>query len=109
MGKPKKVEEDHRQPELFLNKDYGFSTDERCVTLLKRETVQKEDSINFGKNYWTVLGYYNNFQEAMKAMLDKDIQTENKSFDFMLDRLTKLKSDIETFFKNENLQIQDRD
>jgi len=91
-------EELDKQPTHLLNDEYGFKSDDLCVTLFRKCQVQKEGSLNLGLDFWKVVGYYNNYSDALKACVDKKIQTTNTSFEKMVKVLNTLKSDIEKKF-----------
>jgi hypothetical protein len=79
-----------------------------CVVLLKKEKVRKAGSLNFGQEFWKIIGYYNDFSDCLKAICDKEIQTDNVSFDNMMSTLKGLRKDIERMFKGikiENIQV----
>jgi len=78
---------------IKINKDWSLESDESCVTLLKRRIIK--DGVNKGNTSWDAKGYYNNFAEALKAMVDKDIQSNNSRLDYLIDRVKALKEHID--------------
>lgn len=59
---------------IKLNEDYGISADDFNVTLHQRQVNKKEDSKNFGKEYYSTIGYYSSVEALLKGLINKQIQ-----------------------------------
>ena len=57
-----------------LNEDYGIGADEFNIILYQRKVNQREDTKNFGKEYYSPIGYYNSVQAVLRALINKQIQ-----------------------------------
>ncbi|MEG2707433.1 MAG: DUF5405 family protein [Erysipelotrichaceae bacterium] len=59
---------------IKLNEDYGISADDFNVTLHQRQVNKKEGSKNFGKEYYSTIGYYSSVETLLKGLINKQIQ-----------------------------------
>ncbi len=59
---------------IQLNEDYALSADSMDIFLLQRKVNQKEGSKNYGKEYYSVIGYYPSVESLLKALINKQIQ-----------------------------------
>ena len=78
---------------IKLSEDYGIGSDEMSVILYQRKVNQKEDTKNFGKEYYSPIGYYCCVQAVLRALINKQIQIN-------LDEQTSLeslKNSVETY------------
>jgi len=74
---------------IKVTDEWYLSADEVCVTLSKKGVIQSGKTK--GDIHYTAKGYYNNFKDALKAMVNKDIQG-----------LDDIKSMVERLYKLEN-------
>lgn len=56
-----------------LNKDYGIGSDEFNVILYQRKVNQREETKNFGKEYYSAIGYYSSVEAVLRALINKQI------------------------------------
>ena len=78
---------------IKLSEDYGIGSDELNVILYQRKVNQREDTKNFGKEYYSPIGYYNSIDVVVRALINKQIQinlAEQTS-------LESLKNSVETY------------
>ena len=59
---------------IKLSEDYGIGCDEMNVILYQRKVNQKEDTKNFGKEYYSPIGYYSCVEAVLRALINKQIQ-----------------------------------
>ena len=59
---------------IKLNEDYCISTDDFNVILYKRQVNNKEDSKNYGVEYYSPIGYYSSIDSVLRALINKQIQ-----------------------------------
>lgn len=59
---------------IQLNEDYAISCDDLNILLHERKVNQKEGTKNFGKEYYSVIGYYSSVEALLKALINKQIQ-----------------------------------
>ena len=59
---------------IKLNEYYGIGSDEIHFILYQRKVNQKEGSKNYGKEYYSVIGYYPSVESLLKALINKQIQ-----------------------------------
>ena len=59
---------------IQLNEDYALSADSMNIILYQRKVNQKEGSKNYGKEYYSVIGYYPSVESLLKALINKQIQ-----------------------------------
>jgi len=59
---------------IQLSEDYTLSADSMNIILHQRKVNQKEDSKNFGKEYYSTIGYYSSVEALLKALINKQIQ-----------------------------------
>lgn len=57
-----------------LNEDYGIGADDFNVVLYKRQVNKKEDSKNYGVEYYSPIGFYSNVESLLKGLINKQIQ-----------------------------------
>lgn len=61
---------------MLVGKDYKIEADSLNVTLLKRGVSEKTQ-----KEYWTSIGYFSRFGNALKSLVDLGVkETELKDF-----------------------------
>ena len=58
---------------IQLNEDYALSADSMNI-LYQRKVNQREDTKNFGKEYYSPIGYYNSVDVVLRALINKQIQ-----------------------------------
>lgn len=59
---------------IKLSEDYGIGSDEFNVILYQRKVNQKEDTKNYGKEYYSPIGYYSSIESVLRALINKQIQ-----------------------------------
>jgi uncharacterized protein (DUF927 family) len=59
---------------IKLSEDYGIGSDEFNIILYQRKVNQREDTKNFGKEYYSVIGYYSSVESLLKGLINKQIQ-----------------------------------
>ena len=59
---------------IQLSEDYALSADSMNIILYQRKVNQKEGSKNYGKEYYSVIGYYGSVDSLLKALINKHIQ-----------------------------------
>ena len=59
---------------IKLSEDYGIGADDFNIILYQRKVNQKEDTKNYGKEYYSVVGYYSSVESVLKALINKQIQ-----------------------------------
>ena len=59
---------------IQLNEDYALSADDMNILLHQRKVNQKEGTKNYGKEYYSVVGYYSSVESVLKALVNKQIQ-----------------------------------
>jgi hypothetical protein len=59
---------------IQLSEDYTLSADSMNIILYQRKVNQKEGSKNYGKEYYSVIGYYGSVDSLLKALINKQIQ-----------------------------------
>ena len=59
---------------IKLSEDYGIGSDEFNIILYQRKVNQREDTKNFGKEYYSPIGYYNSVEAVLRALINKQIQ-----------------------------------
>ena len=59
---------------IKLNEDYGIGSDEIHFILHQRKVNKQEVSKNYGKEYYSVIGYYPSVESLLKALINKQIQ-----------------------------------
>ena len=59
---------------IKLSEDYGIGSDEMNVILYQRKVNQKEETKNFGKEYYSPIGYYSCVEAVLRALINKQIQ-----------------------------------
>ena len=78
---------------IKLSEDYGIGSDEFNIVLYQRKVNQKEETKNFGKEYYSVIGYYSSVESLLNGLINKEIQinlAEQTS-------LESLKNSVETY------------
>ena len=60
---------------IKLSEDCGIGVDEFNIILYQRKVNQREDTKNFGKEYYSPIGYYNSIDSVLRALINKQIQT----------------------------------
>ena len=59
---------------IKLSEDYGIGADEFNIILYQRKVNQREEIKNFGKGYYSPIGYYNSVQAVLRALINKQIR-----------------------------------
>ena len=59
---------------IKLSEDYGIGADEFSIILYQRKVNQREETKNFGKEYYPPIGHYNSVQAVLRALINKQIQ-----------------------------------
>ena len=59
---------------IKLSEDYGIGADDFNVILYQRKVNQREETKNFGKEYYSTIGYYNSIDSVLRALINKQIQ-----------------------------------
>lgn len=59
---------------IKLNEDYGIGADDFNIILYKRQVNKKEDSKNYGVEYYSPIGFYSNVESLLKGLINKQIQ-----------------------------------
>jgi len=57
-----------------LNEEYALSADSMNIILHQRKVNQREGTKNYGKEYYSVVGYYSSAESVLKALINKQIQ-----------------------------------
>lgn len=78
---------------IKLSEDYGIGSDEFNIILYQRKVNQKEDTKNFGKEYYSVIGYYSSVESLLKGLINKQIQINLAK----QTSLESLKNSVETY------------
>ena len=61
---------------IKLNEDYGLSADDLNLILMHRKVNQDKDSVNYGKESYSNIGYYSNIESFLKNLVNKRILLE---------------------------------
>jgi len=59
---------------IQLSEDYTLSADSMNIILHQRKVNQKEGSKNYGKEYYSTIGYYSSVEALLKGLINKQIQ-----------------------------------
>ena len=59
---------------IKLSEDYALSADSMNIILHQRKVNRKEGSKNYGKEYYSVIGYYGSIDSVLRALTNKQIQ-----------------------------------
>ena len=59
---------------IKLGEDYCIGADEFNIILYQRKVNQREDTKNFGKEYYSPTGYYSSIDSVLRALINKQIQ-----------------------------------
>ena len=59
---------------IKLSEDYGIGSDDFNIILYQRKVNQREDTKNFGKEYYSPIGYYSSIDTVLRALINKQIQ-----------------------------------
>ena len=59
---------------IKLSEDYGIGVYDFNIILYQRKVNQREDTKNFGKEYYSPIGYYNSVDVVLRALINKQIQ-----------------------------------
>jgi len=80
---------------IKINKDWSVAGDDFSVTLYCNKKIKTtKNTKNVGGTKTEIIGYYNNYQDALMAMVNKDIQNIDTTFVAMVKRLNELEVDI---------------
>ena len=61
---------------IKLNEDYGIGADDLNIILYERKMNKTETSNNYGKEYYSPIGYYGNIESLLKNLVNKRIMLE---------------------------------
>jgi len=87
---------------IKLSEDYGIGGDEFNIILYQRKVNQREETKNFGKEYYSPIGYYSSIGSVLRALINKQIQinlAEQTS-------LESLKNSVETYVNLLRVDVQ---
>ena len=59
---------------IKLSEDYALSADSMNIILHQRKVNRKEGSKNYGKEYYSPIGYYGSIDSVLRALINKQIQ-----------------------------------
>ena len=59
---------------IQLSEDYTLSADSMNIILHQRKVNKKEGTKNYGKEYYSVIGYLQSCNSVLKALINKQIQ-----------------------------------
>ena len=62
---------------IRIDENWAITSDEYNVILQQRFVNKKEDSKNFGEEYWTNSGFYRTLEDALNGYLTKKIRQSN--------------------------------
>lgn len=82
---------DRKEPVIDINDDWGITSDAISVTIYKKGINQTT-----GKLYYSAKWHYNNFVQALQALVDRDIQVCGTLHD-VVKRIKELREDIKIF------------
>ena len=80
---------------IKLSEDYGIGSDEFNIILYQRKVNQREETKNFGKEYYSPIGYYNSIDAVLRALINKQIQIQINLAEQT--SLESLKNSVETY------------
>ena len=87
---------------IKLSEDYGIGSDEFNIILYQRKVNQREETKNFGKEYYSPIGYYSCIGAVLRALINKQIQinlAEQTSLESLINSVETyvnlLKSDVQ--------------
>ena len=78
---------------IKLSEDYGIGADDFNIILYQRKVNQREDTKNFGKEYYSPIGYYSSIDSVLRALINKQIQINLAK----QTSLESLKNNVETY------------
>ena len=78
---------------IQLSEDYTLSADSMNIILHQRKVNQKEGSKNYGKEYYSPIGYYSSIDAVLRALINKQIQLSIPE----QTTLESLKNSVETY------------
>ena len=58
---------------IKLSEDYGIGADDFNIILYQRKVNQREETKNFGKEYYSTIGYYSSIDSVLRALINKQI------------------------------------
>ena len=58
---------------IQLNEDYALSADSMNIILHQRMINQKEGSKSFGEEYYSTIGYFNNVESLLRALINRQV------------------------------------
>lgn len=61
---------------IKLNEDYGIGADDLNIILYERKRNKTETSNNYGKEYYSPIGYYGNIESLLQSLVNKRIMLE---------------------------------
>jgi len=85
-----------------LNNKWAVITEEQQVCIAMRKISKSEKSD--GEEYLSPTYYYNNFEEALKGLIDRDIQGLEKLSE-VEGRISDLKNDMRLLIKKARLTL----
>ena len=59
---------------IKLSEEYGIGSDEFNIILYQRKVNQREETKNFGKEYYSPIDYYGSIDSVLRALTNKQIQ-----------------------------------
>lgn len=77
---------------IKLNEDYGIGADDLNIVLYQRKVNNTKTSDNYGKEYYSAVGYYGNIESLLKNLVNKQIMLEaaqQKSLDDLVSNVDK--------------------
>jgi len=74
---------------IKIGKEWGIDSDQQCVTIHKKTVTEK------GEIRWRPMWYFNNFEQALMGLIDRDIQSQDTGeIGFLVSRIKDLKKEI---------------
>lgn len=80
-----------------LNEKWAISADVNCVTISQRKI--KEKGTDAGAEYFHSTWYYNNLEQALIGLIDRDVQDLEKLED-VVNRIAELKNNVKLMVKH---------
>ena len=74
FGLLKLKETDMSKNIIKLSEDYGIGADDFNIILYQRKVNQREETKNFGKEYYSTIGFYSNVESLLKGLINRQIQ-----------------------------------
>lgn len=83
-----------------MRNKYGFTKDDKCITLYKLERVKDEKAKNFGEEKQNVIGYYSSVDQVMRKLVFLEL-IEKGSIQDLLEDLRLVVPSVQTLIKGE--------